>query len=81
MRTMHRTLGLDAMLTRTTGDATRGSHGPANGGLDANVARYARTTFVERAMCMHDAHFHRRISSARFPPRYDAHSHSMEQRA
>ena len=46
MRTMHRTLGLDAMLTRTTGDATRGSHGPANGGLDANVARYARTTFV-----------------------------------
>ena len=25
MRTMHRTLGLDAMLTRTTGDATRGS--------------------------------------------------------
>jgi hypothetical protein len=46
MRTMHRTLGLDTMLTRTTGDATRGSDATASAGLDANVARYARTTFV-----------------------------------
>ena len=46
MRTMHRTLGLDAMLARTTGGATRGSDATASGGLDANVARYARTTFV-----------------------------------
>jgi alkylation response protein AidB-like acyl-CoA dehydrogenase len=46
MRTMHRTLGLDAMLTRPTGGTTRGSDAAMSGGLDANVARYARTTFV-----------------------------------
>ena len=46
MRTMHRTLGLDAMLTRTTNGAISGSDAPVGGGLDANVARYARTTFV-----------------------------------
>jgi alkylation response protein AidB-like acyl-CoA dehydrogenase len=46
MRTMHRTLGLDAMLTRPTGATTHGSDAAASGGLDANVARYARTTFV-----------------------------------
>src|SRR4029453_4993091 len=46
MRTMHRTLGLDAMLTRPAGGAPRGRDAPAPGGLDANVARYARTTFV-----------------------------------
>jgi alkylation response protein AidB-like acyl-CoA dehydrogenase len=46
MRTMHRTLGLDAMLTRTTGGAISGGEPTAGGGLDANVARYARTTFV-----------------------------------
>jgi hypothetical protein len=46
MRTMHRALGLDAMLTRTTGGATRGGDATGSGGLDANVARYARTTFV-----------------------------------
>lgn len=42
MRTMHRTLGLEAMVPRP------GSREPAEGGagLDANVARYARTTFV-----------------------------------
>jgi hypothetical protein len=43
---MHRALGLDAMLTRPAGDATRGSDTTATGGFDANVARYARTTFV-----------------------------------
>jgi alkylation response protein AidB-like acyl-CoA dehydrogenase len=46
MRTMHRTLGLDAMLTRTTDGAISGSDAPVGGQLDANVARYARTTFV-----------------------------------
>jgi alkylation response protein AidB-like acyl-CoA dehydrogenase len=46
MRTMHQALGLDAMLTRTAGGATRGGDATASGGLDANVARYARTTFV-----------------------------------
>jgi alkylation response protein AidB-like acyl-CoA dehydrogenase len=46
MRTMHRTLGLEAMLTRTTDSAISGSDGTVGGGLDANVARYARTTFV-----------------------------------
>jgi len=46
MRTMHRSLGLDAMLARPSGGATRGSDATASGGLDANVARYARTTFV-----------------------------------
>ena len=44
MRTMHQALGLDAMLARATG-ASRGD-GDASGGLDARVARYARTTFV-----------------------------------
>jgi alkylation response protein AidB-like acyl-CoA dehydrogenase len=44
MRTMHRTLGLDAMLPRSGApDAKRTS---APDGLDPNVARYARTTFV-----------------------------------
>jgi alkylation response protein AidB-like acyl-CoA dehydrogenase len=46
MRTMHRTLGLDAMLTRTTDGALSGGDAPVGGQLDANVARYARTTFV-----------------------------------
>ena len=46
MRTMHRTLGLDAMLARPAGGATRDSDATATLGLDANVARYARTTFV-----------------------------------
>ena len=46
MRTMHRTLGLDAMLARTTGGAISGTDASAGGGFDANVARYARTTFV-----------------------------------
>jgi alkylation response protein AidB-like acyl-CoA dehydrogenase len=46
MRTMHRTLGLDAMLTRRTEGSTRGSDPAAGVALDANVARYARTTFV-----------------------------------
>ena len=46
MRTMHRTLGLDAMLTRPAGGVTRGGDATATLGLDANVARYARTTFV-----------------------------------
>ena len=43
MRTMHRALGLDAMLARTGGADREPS---AGAGLDANVARYARTTFV-----------------------------------
>jgi alkylation response protein AidB-like acyl-CoA dehydrogenase len=43
MRTMHRALGLDAMLARTSGADRDPS---AGAGLDANVARYARTTFV-----------------------------------
>ena len=46
MRTMHRALGLDAMLTRPTGDTPRSGDATPSGGLDANVARYARTTFV-----------------------------------
>jgi hypothetical protein len=46
MRTMHRALGLDAMLARSSGGAARGSDATASGGLDANTARYARTTFV-----------------------------------
>jgi alkylation response protein AidB-like acyl-CoA dehydrogenase len=46
MRTMHRTLGLDAMLARTTGSTSRAGDAAASGGLDANVARYARTMFV-----------------------------------
>jgi alkylation response protein AidB-like acyl-CoA dehydrogenase len=44
MRDMHRTLGLDAMLPRPeSGGAARRAGAP---GLDANAARYARTTFV-----------------------------------
>lgn len=43
MRTMHQTLGLDAMLPRSGAASRETSSG---GGLDANVARYARTTFV-----------------------------------
>ncbi len=43
MRTMHQTLGLDAMLPRSGAAAREPS---AASGLDANVARYARTTFV-----------------------------------
>jgi len=46
MRTMHRTLGLDAMLTRTAGGVAHSGDSTASGPLDANVARYARTTFV-----------------------------------
>jgi alkylation response protein AidB-like acyl-CoA dehydrogenase len=42
MRHMHRTLGLDAMVPRGGG---RGEDGAA-AGLDANAARYARTTFT-----------------------------------
>jgi alkylation response protein AidB-like acyl-CoA dehydrogenase len=42
MRTMHQTLGLDAMLPRSGA----GSREPSASGLDANVARFARTTFV-----------------------------------
>jgi alkylation response protein AidB-like acyl-CoA dehydrogenase len=44
MRTMHQTLGLDAMLPRS-GAAAREPSAAASG-LDANVARFARTTFV-----------------------------------
>jgi len=49
MRHMHRTLGLDALLPRMRGssDARPSTSEPAaDGGLDANAARYARTTFV-----------------------------------
>ncbi len=55
MRRMHRALGLDAMLARVdrggAGDATaKPGAPPASGGaapgLDANAARYARTTFA-----------------------------------
>jgi len=46
MQTMHRALGLDAMLTRAAGGGTSGGDAIPSGGLDANVARYARTTFV-----------------------------------
>ncbi len=45
MRTMHQALGLDAMLPRG-GNTERDPAPAAAGGLDANVARYARTTFV-----------------------------------
>jgi alkylation response protein AidB-like acyl-CoA dehydrogenase len=45
MRTMHRALGLDAMLPRPNAGTTRRSDA-ASTGIDANVARYARTTFV-----------------------------------
>src|SRR6185436_18603094 len=44
MRTMHRTLGLDAMLAQVGKRRERGS--ADSGGLDANAARYARTTFT-----------------------------------
>ena len=43
MRSMHRTLGLDAMLPRPR-EGRGESDGPS--GPAANVARYARTTFV-----------------------------------
>jgi len=49
MRDMHRTLGLDAMLAQPRGrEATpEGRHADASGfGLDANAARYARTSFM-----------------------------------
>jgi len=53
MRHMHRTLGLDAMLPAMRGGAEGARHrGAARGddaeglGLDANAARYARTTFM-----------------------------------
>ncbi len=44
MRQMHRTLGLDAMLP-TARSGKRAPETPA-AGLDANTARYARTTFT-----------------------------------
>lgn len=44
MRTMHQTLGLDAMLPRSGAGSREPS--AASSGLDANVARFARTTFV-----------------------------------
>lgn len=47
MREMHRTLGLDAMLARAGGGSKDGGERSAGaGGFDANVARYARTTFM-----------------------------------
>src|SRR5258706_2501044 len=45
MRSMHRALGLDAMLPRPDGGRPQGDAEGA-GGLGANVARYARTQFV-----------------------------------
>jgi len=49
MRDMHRTLGLDAVLPRA-GAADKGPGRAVSDGLDANTARYARTTFsVEMA--------------------------------
>lgn len=42
MREMHRTLGLDQMIAPVGG----GGGGGGGGGLDANTARYARTTFT-----------------------------------
>jgi alkylation response protein AidB-like acyl-CoA dehydrogenase len=44
MRDMHRTLGLDAMLAPVGGAA--GARRSAPSGLEANSARYARTTFM-----------------------------------
>jgi alkylation response protein AidB-like acyl-CoA dehydrogenase len=44
MRHMHRTLGLDAMLPRS--DGRGGKRDGGGSGLDANAARYARTTFT-----------------------------------
>jgi alkylation response protein AidB-like acyl-CoA dehydrogenase len=46
MRTMHRSLGLDAMLARATGERTAGEQASGGDGLSGNVARYARTTFA-----------------------------------
>src|SRR5262245_31110931 len=50
MRHMHRTLGLDAMLPAKGGRRGAAAGGDAGGetssGLDANAARYARTTFT-----------------------------------
>jgi alkylation response protein AidB-like acyl-CoA dehydrogenase len=43
MRSMHRTLGLEAMVPRPGGAKEKAE---ASSGLDANLARYARTTFV-----------------------------------
>lgn len=44
MRAMHRALGLDAMMGAATGKDRQTSAGAL--GLDANAARYARTTFT-----------------------------------
>src|SRR4051812_17988506 len=46
MREMHRTLGLDAMLSARPARGERAEPGAGAAGLDANAARYARTTFV-----------------------------------
>lgn len=51
MRRMHESLGLDAMLGRKPADSERSEGGGTGGGsavpgLDANAARYARTTFA-----------------------------------
>jgi alkylation response protein AidB-like acyl-CoA dehydrogenase len=47
MRDMHRTLGLDAMLPAARVGGADGSPAAASGAaLDANAARYARTTFT-----------------------------------
>jgi alkylation response protein AidB-like acyl-CoA dehydrogenase len=46
MRDMHRTLGLDAMLAGARRDGGERSAPAASSGLDANAARYARTTFT-----------------------------------
>jgi len=46
MREMHRTLGLDAMLSSRPGPGERAERPTGPAGLDANAVRYARTTFV-----------------------------------
>jgi alkylation response protein AidB-like acyl-CoA dehydrogenase len=46
MRTMHRSLGLDAMLAGAGGERASGEAANGSDGLSGNVARYARTTFV-----------------------------------
>ncbi|HEV7734546.1 MAG TPA: acyl-CoA dehydrogenase family protein [Candidatus Binatia bacterium] len=46
MREMHQALGLDAMLPRGGANKPQDPSPAAASGLDANVARYARTTFV-----------------------------------
>ncbi len=46
MRSMHKALGLDAMLARPAGDRTAGDATGGGDGLSDQVARYARTTFV-----------------------------------